>query len=185
MNNNYLAFFTWIDSHAGIAGWVQGIGSILAIIAAIIIANRQNRILVAQTKKQHVLLIKKLYDSFWAMAMSCANHFGRIEASFNKNSIDYFREEFTTTGIDRALRTLDNFPFHDLPDYKSVVAALEVRDRQHALLDIAQKLQKVAQQYSESEFHALKVLFSTNLSAFETELKNFEYRKDSYLARAH
>ena len=180
---NYLAFVVWMDSHAGVASWVQGIGSILAIIAAIIIANRQNRSLVAQTKKQHVLQIKKLYDSFWAVAMSCANHFGRIETNFKKNPVDYFLEEFTTTGIERALRTLDSFPFHDLPDYKSVRAALEVRDRQHALLDVAQKLQKAAQQYSDIEFNDLKNSFSTHLSAFETELNDFESRKDSYLAR--
>ena len=183
LSANYSVFVVWMDSHAGVASWVQGIGSILAIVAAINIANRQNRSLVAQTKKQHLLQIEKLYDSFWAVATSCANHFERIAGNFEKNPVDYFREEFTTTGMERALHTLDSFPFHDLPDYTSVKAALEVRDRQHALLDVAESLQKAAQRYSGNEFDELKVSLLTHLSAYETELKFFESQKKSYLAR--
>lgn len=185
LSSTFFAFVAWMDSHAGVASWVQGIGSILAIVAAIIIANRQNRSLLAQAKKQHVLQVKKLYDSFWSVAMNCVTHFGRIETNFKKNPVEYFRNEFTTTGIDRALRTLDGFPFHDLPDYKSVKAALEVRERQHALLEVAIKLQNSAQDYSEVAFKDLMNSFSTHLSAFETELNDFESRKDHYLARAH
>ncbi|WP_339455801.1 hypothetical protein [Pseudomonas sp. EA_65y_Pfl1_P120] len=36
-------FSCWIESHPGLASWVQALGSILAILAAIWIANRDSR----------------------------------------------------------------------------------------------------------------------------------------------
>jgi len=50
----------WIEGHPGLASWVQAIGSIAAIIAAIVIAGAQSRRMEAQAQESNKVVLEAL-----------------------------------------------------------------------------------------------------------------------------
>ena len=169
---------SWMDGHSGTASWAQAIGSVVAILAAISIASRQNRHLLTQALRQKEEEVAKLYGAFTAYAIGALTPFGKIEHQLKgEDPIGFLLNNFPTESIERNLRTLDDFPVHSLFNYKSVKAALAVRERLHGLYVTAKSLQAIAGRYAAADFSETTLKFQTELSAFETELEFFESQR--------
>ncbi|WNF45175.1 hypothetical protein RHP75_12335 [Pseudomonas sp. SG20056] len=177
---------SWMDSHSGIASWAQAVGSVVAILAAIAIASRQNRHLLTQVSRQKEEDVAKFYGAFSAYAMGALTPFGKIEQELKgENSIGFLLNNFPTESIERNLRTLDDFPVHSLLNYRSVTAALRVRERLHRLYATAQSLKAIAGRFVATDFSEKTLEFQAQLSAFETELRHFESQRESALGKIY
>jgi hypothetical protein len=84
----------WIESHPGLASWVQAVGSILAILAAIWIANRDSRFRRNADKEARLgALVRAITAVADAKARVVAGFEGVIKTGASRNFVDAIKSD--------------------------------------------------------------------------------------------
>ncbi len=125
----------WFEAHPGTASWAQAIGSILALVVAIGLSYWQLRNAKRTLHRQRNQDTKQLVDAFSAIADYAAKQFSDVIYQVKQPS--FLR--FLCVGLDaeelrRVVTTIDAFPVFQLPNYKAIETALEIKVLIHGIV---------------------------------------------------
>ncbi|WP_223535367.1 hypothetical protein [Pseudomonas sp. GL-B-16] len=127
----------WIESHPGLASWVQAVGSIASIWGAFAISNKQQKIQIKLAKKA----ANEKADSLYAVienAVKTTTTFGELLQS--KPSEVVFKELWQLVyrpHLESSVYSLGKLPAHELGGYGAVRAYSGVMG---ALTDVVRKV---------------------------------------------
>lgn len=126
-----LKFF---ETHPGTASWVQAVGSVLALVITIALAQFQlwatRRHYESQIKSRQV----QMFDAFGGICNFIGIELDNLARGMHRYPQEYLEEVYQPVTIQTALATMDNFPFFELPEHEHVSTALRIRDACHICL---------------------------------------------------
>ena len=113
---------TWINGHEGVAAWVQAIGSVLAILAAITVAAWQSREGRLAILRQLAVARREKIEPLRAMGAIASE---AVQEAVNRlkpgtASKDYFSGGYSPILLRDMIEALDKVPLHELGDFDLV-----------------------------------------------------------------
>lgn len=123
--------YAWPEDRFGMAAWVQAIGSVGAIIGAVLVMKWQSQ--------EAAQLAQKMDDRALARRLSAVESI--VEHAYNLSEVlrvrtqpvndyhDYFFSNVSPEDIDTALNALSEIPLHTLESFKMVRAVQQIRQK--------------------------------------------------------
>ncbi|WP_312960077.1 hypothetical protein [Stutzerimonas nitrititolerans] len=125
----------WFEAHPGTASWAQAIGSILALAVAIGLAYWQLRNTNRTLNRQRNQDTKQLVDGFSAIADYAVKQFNDVVYQVKQPTfLLYLCEGLDAEELRRIVTTIDAFPIFQLPSYKAIETALEIKVLIHGIV---------------------------------------------------
>jgi hypothetical protein len=115
-------FVLWIESHPGVASWVQAFGSFVAIVAAFMIGNKQMALQVKQKKSEDNQKLQAIY----AVVTNAYTTVGELQFVISNDiSPAAFRSDWHSLHgplIEASYESLRKIPTHEFGSYDLVYA---------------------------------------------------------------
>lgn len=160
------------DSKRDAAAWVQAVGSVLAIIAAIAVANESNRRAAQVARRAESQLLDKLTSVAAYVAAISQNAYTELRhGSSDRRTVERF--EVSLRDCDYLLKEI---PFSQIPGAEAAIAWLELRGAVQDVLQDVRTVKSTAQGQLE-----LRVFIDMKLAA--SRATNAYYRFTKAVAR--
>ncbi|WP_036997024.1 hypothetical protein [Metapseudomonas resinovorans] len=178
----------WFERHPGTAGWVQAVGSIIALVAVIGVAWWQNQKALRLIMEQRIETNRQLIEAFTAIARTTRSHFLTILDTINQDSPAAFLNSVDIAATDRVIAAVDAFPFQQLPTFNTINGALHISQVTHLLRANLDQMLFAINHGGDlaahvSEFQTEFFNLCNWVEAFIVEVENFHPRPQPLLAR--